>query len=139
MVNSAAPPRPLVRNVAGAFVVGGLICLLGQVFWVWLGSAGIPQKEIPPLVSAIIASFGAILTALGVYDELARVAGMGSALPISGFANSIVSSAIEFKREGFILGMSAKMFLIAGPVIVYGLSSAFLVSLICVLTGGTAG
>lgn len=135
LATGSAEPRPVVRNAVCAFLVGGTICLIGQLFWSFLLSRGIPQKQVVPMVSGFIALFGAILTALGVYDELGRFGGMGAALPVSGFANSIVSAAIEFKREGYILGMSSKMFLIAGPVIVYGLASAFIISLIMFALG----
>ncbi|HHV78123.1 MAG TPA: SpoVA/SpoVAEb family sporulation membrane protein [Firmicutes bacterium] len=130
LANQSAPPRPVVRNVVCAFIVGGSICLIGQLFWSFLMSRGISPKQTAAMVSGFIALLGAVLTAIGVYDELGRFGGMGAALPVSGFANSIVSAALEFKREGMILGMASKMFVIAGPVIVYGLATAFIVSLI---------
>ncbi|MDP2859974.1 MAG: SpoVA/SpoVAEb family sporulation membrane protein [Bacillota bacterium] len=111
-----------------AFGVGGTICALGQVVLLWLLGLGLRESQAGAYTSAIMIGVGATLTGLGIYDEIGSVGGMGSALPITGFANSIVSPAMEFKREGFILGVSAKMFNVAGPVIVYGLLSAALVT-----------
>jgi len=122
------PPRPILRNVALAFVTGGAICAVGEIVLLWLLGFGLQENRAIAFTAAIMIVAGATLTGLGVYDEIGRAGGMGSALPITGFANSIVSPAMEFKREGFILGVSAKMFNVAGPVIVYGLLSAALVT-----------
>ncbi len=129
LVNQKSPARPVLRNTLSAFVVGGLICAVGQLILDGLtGTAGMSPTEATPVASGIMVALGAILTGFGVYDEIGRVGGMGSAIPITGFANSIVSPAMEFKSEGFVLGLGAKMFIIAGPVIVYGLVTAFAVS-----------
>jgi len=127
------PKRPLLRNVITAFLVGGTICAIGQVAFLLLLRSG--MQDVPALgyVSAIMIAIGAGLTGLGSYDEVGRFGGMGSALPITGFANSIVSPAMEFKREGYVLGVSAKMFSIAGPVIVYGLITAAVVVVIRII------
>src|SRR5579875_2986495 len=99
---------PLVRNAVLAFLVGGAICAIGQVFFDFFLSRGMPPDQAGGFTSVIIVFLGALLTGLGVYDELVKVGGMGASLPISGFANSIVSPAMEFKREGWVLGVGAK-------------------------------
>lgn len=129
LVNQKSPPRPILRNTVLAFLVGGLICVVGQVILGGLTArAGMGRTEATSLTSGIMVALGSTLTGLGLYDEIGRVGGMGSAIPITGFANSITSPAMEFKTEGFILGLGARMFTIAGPVIVYGLITAVAVS-----------
>ncbi|MGI6631610.1 MAG: stage V sporulation protein AC [Bacillota bacterium] len=123
------PPRPILRNIIAAFVVGGLICVVAQIILDYL-SARMPPNQAAAMTSSIMVFLGAFLTGLGVYDEIGRHAGMGAALPITGFANSVVSPAMEYKREGFVLGVSARMFQVAGPVIVYGSLSALIVSIL---------
>ena len=119
------PRVPLLRNVIAAFLVGGAICAVGQgvanVFQ-WLGLN--PSDAAGPVAGTMI-FIGALLTGLGVYDQLGSLAGMGAALPITGFANAIVSPAMEFKREGLVQGVGARMFEVAGPVLVYGLTISF--------------
>ncbi|HHW17957.1 MAG TPA: stage V sporulation protein AC [Firmicutes bacterium] len=124
------PKRPIVRNIILAFVVGGLICVVGQFFLDYLVSRKLAPTQAQAMTSSIMVFLGAFLTGIGVYDKLGRLAGMGAALPITGFANSVVSPAMEFKREGFVLGVSAKMFQVAGPVIVYGSLVSVLVSIL---------
>lgn len=124
------PRRPLLKNIVLAFLVGGAICAVGQIILSGLLRLGLPENRAVGSASALMITVGALLTGLGVYDEIGRVGGMGSALPITGFANSIVSPAMEFKREGFVLGVSAKMFNVAGPVIVYGILTAAVMALI---------
>jgi stage V sporulation protein AC len=121
------PRRPVLKNVTLAFAVGGTISAIGQVFLSYLVGRGVPQKEALAMTSGFMVFWGALLTGLGIYDAIGRVAGMGAALPITGFANSMVSPAMEFKREGYVLGVGAKLFTVAGPVIVYGLVAAMLV------------
>ena len=122
--------RPVLRNVIVAYLVGGLICVLGQAISKFYISIGFkPQDAGNPTVATLIL-LSAILTGLGVYDLLGQFAGAGSAVPVTGFANSVVSSALEFKREGLVLGVGAKMFSLAGPVIVYGSVTAFFVGVI---------
>lgn len=130
LAEDARPRRPILRNMLVAFVVGGLICTLGQVILNSLVAQGIALNRAQAMTSSAMVFLGALLTGLGIYDKLGRFAGMGAALPITGFANSIVSPAMEFKREGFVLGVSAKMFQVAGPVIVYASITALLVSMI---------
>lgn len=130
LVQAKKPPRPVLRNALAAFLIGGLICAVGQLVMNYFVSHGMPPKEAAGPTSGVMVFLGALLTGLGIYDQIGRVGGMGSALPITGFANSIVSPAMEFKREGFVLGVGARMFVIAGPVIVYGLVTSFFVGLI---------
>lgn len=128
LVKGIAPSRPIIRNALVAFFVGGSISLISQFFLgYWMGQ-GTDKKLATGLTSLVIVLLGSFLTGLGVYDKIGRVAGMGSALPISGFANSMTSPAMDSKREGWVLGVGSKMFIIAGPVVVYGLISAALVS-----------
>lgn len=129
-VNKVMPKPPLLKNVLWAFVVGGLICVVGQVVQDCFVSLGMPKKEAAGPTSAVMIFLGAFFTGWGIYDELGKRAGAGSAVPITGFANSIVAPAMEFKREGYIFGIGAKMFVIAGPVLVYGLLTSFIIGLI---------
>jgi stage V sporulation protein AC len=134
-------PRPAVlRNVVWAFLVGGAICAVGQFFLGLFLLRGMPLREATvPAASAMIA-IGAALTGLGVYDRIGKRAGMGAALPITGFANAIVAPAMEFRREGLLLGVGARLFTIAGPVIVYALVVALIVAAIrMAVTGGAGG
>lgn len=124
-------PKPnSIKNCIYAFLVGGLICDVGQYFNNIFLSFGVPYEEVGTYVSIVMVFIGAFLTGIGVYDKIANFAGAGTVVPITGFANSIVAPAIEFKNEGYILGIGAKMFTIAGPVLVYGISSSFIVGLI---------
>lgn len=129
LVKSFHPPRPILRNILMAFLVGGAICVVAQIILDFLASR-VPLTQALAMTSSVMVFLGAFLTGLGIYDEIGRFAGMGAALPITGFANSIVSPAMEFKREGFVLGVSARMFQVAGPVIVYGSLSAIIVSIL---------
>lgn len=124
------PARPVLRNIAVAYAVGGAICVVGQVILDYLVAREISFVQASAMTSTAMVVIGALLTGVGVYDRLGAFSGMGAALPITGFANSMVSPAIEFKREGFILGVSARMFQIAGPVIVYGSAVAVIVSIL---------
>ena len=130
-LSSEARPKPkMLKNITLAFLVGGAICDVGQFFNNYLIGIGISKSEVGTYVSIIMVFIGALLTGIGVYDKLANFAGAGSVVPITGFANSIVSPAMEFKKEGFIFGVGAKMFTIAGPVLVYGISSSVIVGII---------
>lgn len=115
-----APKSPLLKDCVWAFVIGGLICALGQVFIEVYTAAGLSKEIAMPLASVTLVFLSALFTGLGLYDKLATHAGAGTVVPITGFANSIASPAVEFKTEGLILGLAVKMFTIAGPVIVYG-------------------
>lgn len=124
------PPTPLLKNSIWAFIVGGLICVLGQFFMNYFINLGFTTKEAAASTSVLLILLSALFTGLGLYDELGRKAGAGSIVPITGFANSIVAPAMEFKREGYVFGIGAKMFVIAGPVLVYGISTAILIGFI---------
>lgn len=130
MVDKASPNSPVFLNCLKAFLFGGLICTLGQVIMELLKMAGANEKEMLAGTSSILIILTAILTGIGVFDKIASQAGAGTIVPITGFANSVVSPALEFQHEGFVLGTAAQMFTIAGPVIVYGTASSFLYGLI---------
>ena len=120
-VHSFDPPTKHFKNCFRAFIVGGLICCVGQTLRVVLEKgAGLNGDELAGTVSVIFIFLGRFLTGLGVYDRLGRYAGAGSIVPITGFANSVCSPALEFKTEGLVYGMAAKMFIVAGPIIVFG-------------------
>lgn len=130
LVKKNTPARPIIKNMFWAFIIGGLICTLGQIF---LNIATVLEQtkaEASAVTLAAMIFLGTILTGFGVYDEIAELAGAGAAIPITGFANTVTSAAMDFKREGALLGMGSKMFVIAGPVIVYGILSGFFVALI---------
>ena len=124
------------RNGLGAFLVGGAICCLGQLLLNLYGGWGRSEREAATAASVTPAFLGAALTGLGVYDDLARLGGAGTLVPITGFANSVAAPALEFKTEGLITGTAAKMFVIAGPVIVFGVGSSVLYGLLLCLLGG---
>ncbi|MBO4676875.1 MAG: stage V sporulation protein AC [Oscillospiraceae bacterium] len=129
------PPSPLGRDMFRAFVSGGLICALGQGILTLWGLAGLEEESAAGATSVTLIFLGVLLTGLGVYDRLAKFCGAGTLVPITGFANSIASPALEFKSEGLVAGMAAKMFVIAGPVLVYGLSASVIYGLVLVLLG----
>ena len=122
-----APRVPLARNALLAFAVGGGICAIGQVFFDFFTRRGLGPEQAGSYTSVVVVFLGALLTGLGVYDEIVKAGGMGGALPISGFANAVVAPAMEYKREGWVLGVGARMFVIAGPVLVYGILTSFVV------------
>lgn len=130
LVNQKEPKPTLLKNIMWAFVVGGSICAIGQAFLNYFVSKGASPKEAGVPVAIIMVFLGAFFTGLGWYDLLGKVAGAGSAVPITGFANSVVSPAMEFRREGLVMGVGAKMFLIAGPVIVFGVMTSAVIGLI---------
>ena len=130
MADRASPPSPVLKNCCFAFLIGGFICLLGEIIFDLCKMKGIEESTCRAIVSMSLVLLTAILTGVGVFDKIAKFAGAGTMVPITGFANSIVSPAMEFKSEGEILGTAANMFKIAGPVIVYGCSSAVLYGLI---------
>ena len=123
-VQRASPPSPLGKDCLWAFFVGGGICLLGEVLRQWYLAKGLELELAGTLTSCTLVALSALFTTLGLYQKLAAKAGAGSLVPITGFANAVVSAAIEFKTEGRVLGTGAKMFTIAGPVIVYGTLAA---------------
>lgn len=130
MVKKSAPSSNFLKDCLAAFVVGGLICVIGQFVMNFFINMGIPKEEVGYYVATIMVFLGAFLTGIGVYDNIGKFAGAGSIVPITGFSNSIVAPAMEFKREGFVFGVGAKMFVIAGPVLVYGISSSVIVGII---------
>lgn len=133
MTDKASPNSPKVLNCVKAFLFGGAICCFGQLLNYLFGKAGLNEEQIKLATPIILIVLTAILTGLGVFDKIARQAGAGTIVPITGFANSVVSPALEFQNEGFILGTGAQMFSIAGPVIVYGVGTSFLYGLIVFL------
>lgn len=120
MTKKASPPSPKIKDFIWAYCVGGAICVLGQLFIEFYTKMGLSEKVVKMAVPVSIIFIAALLTGLGVFDKIARRAGAGTLVPITGFANAVVSPAIEFKNEGYILGVGAKIFTIAGPVIMYG-------------------
>ena len=123
------------RNMARAFVVGGLICCFGQGITDACLHWGLDKLAASAATSITLVFFGALLTGLGIYDDIAKFSGAGTLVPITGFANSVVSPALEFKSEGYITGTAAKMFVIAGPVIVFGITASIIYGIILVLFG----
>lgn len=111
---------PIVKNCIMAFLTGGLICCVGQLFMTVFENLYLPKETVSSLTSVVMIFIGVFLTGIGVYEKIARAGGAGTLVPITGFANATVSPAMEFKSEGYVLGMAAKMFIIVGPVIVYG-------------------
>jgi len=130
VTDESSPKSKLLKNCICAFIVGGIICDIGQFFNNYLIGIGLSRDDTSSWVTIIMIFIGALLTGIGVYDKIANFAGAGTVVPITGFANSIVSPAIEFKKEGYILGVGAKMFTIAGPVLVYGIGSSIIVGVI---------
>ncbi|TGE34275.1 stage V sporulation protein AC [Desulfosporosinus sp. Sb-LF] len=124
-------PKPtVVKNIVRAFIVGGIICVIGQVVINLFVMGGLTRLEASSIATAIMIFLGALLTGLGIYDEIGKFAGAGSIVPVTGFSNSIVAPAMEFKREGYVLGVGAKLFTVAGPVLVYGIATSILVGII---------
>ena len=124
LVARMAPKSPMWRDCLNAFWIGGLICVVGQIFMNCYGAWGMEKQYAGTAASMTLVALSALLTGLSVYDDIAKHAGAGTLVPITGFANAIAAPAVEFKTEGFVLGVGAKMFTIAGPVIVYGLAAS---------------
>lgn len=129
-VDSVSPNSKLFSNLLKAFLVGGLICVIGQIVINLLRAKGLDKEMVSNITSIIMIFLGSLLTALNVYDDIGKFAGAGSVVPITGFANSVVSPAMEFKTEGYVMGIGAKMFIIAGPVIVFGICSSIIMGII---------
>ena len=130
LVKELTPRSPVLKDCIWAFCMGGAICVLGQALINWYASLGLDKQDASGAASMTIVAIAAVLTGLGIFDNIAKHAGAGTLVPITGFANAIAAPAVEFKTEGFILGVGAKMFTIAGPVIVYGLSASVVYGLI---------
>ena len=124
LVARMAPKSPMWRDCLNAFWIGGLICVVGQIFTNCYGAWGLEKHDAGTAASMTLVALSALLTGLSLYDDIAKHAGAGTLVPITGFANAIAAPAVEFKTEGFVLGVGAKMFTIAGPVIVYGLAAS---------------
>ena len=130
LVKEYSPNSHTLVDMLNAFWTGGLICVLGQLILSGWSLTGLDQTQAGTATSMTLIFLSALLTGIGIYDKMAKVAGAGTIVPITGFANSVVSPAMEFKTEGFVMGMSAKIFTIAGPVLVYGLSASVLYGVI---------
>lgn len=128
-VERISPPSHVLRDCLRAFWVGGVICCIGQSITLLL-SAVLPEKEAACWSSILLVFLGALLTGIGLYAKIGKYAGAGSIVPITGFSNSIVASAIEFKQEGLVMGVGSKLFTVAGPVLVYGISASVIAGVI---------
>ena len=135
MVKKASPPSPVVKNCLKAFLTGGAVCCFGQLLMQLYGLAGMGDDERRAMVSVTLIVLTAALTAAGVFDKLAKHAGAGTIVPITGFANSVVSPALEFRSEGFIMGTGASIFRIAGPVILYSTAASVLYGIFYYIIG----
>lgn len=136
MVQKECKPSPLLRDMLWAFVIGGAICTIGQAILDFWKKTGLDEKDAAAATSITLIGLAALLTGLHLYEKIAKFAGAGTLVPITGFSNSVASPALEFKTEGLILGTAAKMFIIAGPVLVYGISASILYGIILVFFGG---
>ena len=134
LIKDMAPKSPMGKDCFHAFWIGGLICALGQAIQNGFAALGLDKTAAGTATSMTLVALSALLTGLSLYDNIAKHAGAGTLVPITGFANAIAAPAIEFKTEGFILGVGAKIFTIAGPVIVYGVSASVVYGLIYWIT-----
>ena len=132
-VQQRAKKSPIVKDVALAFVIGGLICVVGQAIQNGWGAVGLSKEDAGSATSICMVLLSALLTGFNLYNKLARYGGAGTLVPITGFANAVVSPAIDFKSEGFVTGMAAKMFTVAGPVIVFGTLASVVYGVILML------
>ena len=129
-VNKKSPNSPILKDCFNAFWVGGLICSIGQIIMDVCKYRGLSQESSGTIVSIILIAISAFLTGLNIFNKIGKFAGAGSLIPITGFANSIVSPAMEYKSEGYIMGVGGKMFTVAGPVLVFGISASIIVGLV---------
>lgn len=132
-VDKKSPNSPILKNCFNAFWVGGLICTIGQIIMDFCKYKGMDETGASTVVSITLIAISAILTGLNVFNKIGKFAGAGSLVPITGFANSIVSPAIEYKSEGYVMGVGGKMFTVAGPVLVFGISASVIIGLIATL------
>ena len=130
MTNEVTPKSKIFQDCLKAFLVGGLICDVGQFIYNIATNYGFPEEQVMSIVPIVMIFLGALLTGTGIYGKLAEFGGAGTVVPITGFSNAVVSPAIEFKKEGFIFGVAAKMFTIAGPVLVYGIGTSVIIGII---------
>jgi len=129
-IESKSPNSSIFKNCLRAFGVGGLICAIGQIIYFYCTSKGLDNTSASTVVSICLIGLSAFLTAINVFNKIGKFAGAGSLVPITGFANSIVAPAMEYKSEGYVMGVGAKMFTVAGPVLVYGISSSVILGII---------
>ena len=129
-VNQKSPNSPILKNCFNAFWVGGLICSIGQIIFSFCLYKGLDETASGTVVSIILIAISAFLTCLNIFNKIGKFVGAGSLVPITGFANSIVAPAMEYKSEGYIMGVGAKMFTVAGPVLVYGISTSIIVGIV---------
>ena len=134
LVKEMSPRSPIFKDCMIAFLVGGLICVLGQLAITGYTALGLEKQDASTAASMSLVALSALLTGLSLYDDIAKFAGAGTLVPITGFANAVAAPAVEFKTEGMVLGVGGKMFQIAGPVIVYGVSASVLYGLIYWIT-----
>lgn len=135
MVEARAKRSPVFKNMLFAFLIGGGVCLLGEGLACLYARLGLSAREAGMTVTVTLISLSALLTLFGVFDRIARVAGAGTLLPVTGFANAVVSPAMDNKSEGFVMGVGAKMFIVAGPVLVFGTASGAILGVILYLFG----
>lgn len=128
-VDKKSPNSPIIKNCFNAFIIGGFICSIGQIIFSFCTYKGIDQTSASTIVSIVLITVSAFLTSLNLFNKIGKIAGAGSLIPITGFANSIVAPAMEYKSEGYVMGVGAKMFTVAGPVLVYGISTAIVVGI----------
>lgn len=128
-----APPKEEVKHCAKAFLVGGIICAIAQGIQEIFLAMGVAQEDVGAPTASVVILIAVILTATGIYDKISQFAGAGTAVPITGFANTMSSAALEYKSEGYVLGVGGNMFKVAGPVIVFGFVSAFFVAILVAL------
>ena len=134
LVKELSPPSPKIKDFVWAYLVGGFICVVGQLLFEMYSYFGLLEKQIKMAVPVTLIFIAALLTGLKLFDKIAKRAGAGTLVPITGFANAVVSPAIEFKSEGWVLGLGANMFKIAGPVIVYGTVASVIYGIIYWIT-----
>ena len=132
-VDKKSPNSPILKNCFNAFWVGGLICSMGQIIMDFCKYKGMDEVAYSTVVSITLIAIAAILTGLNIFNKIGKFAGAGSLVPITGFANSIVSPAIEYKSEGYVMGVGSKMFTVAGPVLVFGISSSVIIGITAAL------
>ena len=131
-VDQKSPNSPILKNCFNAFWVGGLICSIGQIIFDFCKYKGLDTTSSSTIVSIILIGIAAFLTGLNIFNKIGKFAGAGSLVPITGFANAIVSPAIEYKSEGYVMGVGGKMFTVAGPVLVFGISTSVIVGIIAI-------
>lgn len=135
MVKKASPDSPLLKDCIRAFAVGGLICVIGQMLTNFALNYGLDERGAATFTSVTLIVAASLLTGMGLYSKIGKFAGAGSIVPITGFSNSVTSPAVEFKKEGYVLGLGSKIFIIAGPVILYGVLTSIIVGMFYYFAG----